>query len=393
MSIFVQITSYRSFDLVPTVRDCIEKSKDREGLHFGLCIQQDDEIPRELNHERISVEITPYRQSAGHGSARRRAQQFYSGQDYVLQLDGGCRLAQGWDEILVEAIKLSGSPKPIITNPANKFDPEKNQMENPDVSYKSQCYSFLSEAPSFWPVAMKNIIGLQKSRNISDHFFFAHGSHCVECPYDPELYWSEIESALTVRSFTLGYDIFHHFKPVVFRNYSNRRMNWNDDSEWWTKDKLSKSRFSSLVSGSLSEFGLGTARSTRDFELYSGIDYLGRRIQKDVLSGLEPPCKFTDEKQWESNYMKDHAMLLSWDVSKIEDCDDYDYWLFAIEDQNGAVINRQDIRWERDKAIVEKKVSSKKVYFKSMADKVPSSLLIQPFSKSRGGLAKSKFAI
>jgi len=393
MSTFVQMTAYRGFDVVPTVRDCIEKAKDREGLHFGICLQQDEDVPNELKHERISIERVPVKQSPGHGWARSKAQQFYAGQDYTLQIDAGCRFAEGWDEMLVEALKLTASPKPIITNPANKFDAEKNQREYPEVAYKAQCYQFFSDAPGFWPVAMKNIVAVQRARVISDHFFFAHGSHCVECPYDPELYYSEVEAALTLRSFTLGYDIFHHFRPAVFRNYAPRPMNWNDDPEWWSKDRSSKSRFAALVSGSLGEYGLGSVRSAREFELYSGIDYAGRRVQKDVVSGVEPPCKFVDEKQWESNYMRDHAMVVSWDPSKIEDSEDYDYWLFAIEDSSGSVINRQDLRWERDKALMEKKASSKKIYFKSIGERTPAALVIQPFSKSKGALSKSKFPI
>lgn len=393
MSIFVQIVGYKGFDVLPTVRDCIEKSKDRDSLHFGIVLQQDEEISPVLVHERIKVERVSIAESLGHGWARRKAQAMYGGQDYTLQIDAGCRMAPNWDEGLIQALKMTGSQRPIVTNPSNKFNVEKNELEFPDVSYKSQAFQFFAETPYFWPVALKNIVAMQRARNISDHFFFAEGRHCTECPYDPELYFSEIESALSVRSFTLGYDIFHHFRPFVFRNYSPRTMNWNDDQDWWLKDRRSKERFVDLVEGRLAEFGLGSVRSLREWELYSGVDYKGRRLQKDAISGIEPPCNFQNDEKWESDYMKDHSIVAAWDASKIEDSEDYDYWLFAVEDETGAVIHRQDLRWERDRPLLEKKLAAKKIFFKSVANRKPSKLLIQPFSKSKGALSQVKFDI
>lgn len=391
MSIFVQMTCYRGFDLIATVRDCIQKAKDRENLFFGICLQQDEEVPQELVHERIKVEVLPIKESKGHGLARRKAQALYGGQDYTLQIDSGARFVENWDEGLKEALKLTGSPKALVTNPANKFTPETDILEFPEVSYKSQAFQFLTETPSYWPAPLKNIVAMQKARNISDHFFFTEGKHCVECPYDPELYFSEIESAITLRSFTLGYDLFHHFKPFVFRNYNPRMMHWNDDPDWWEKDRDSKRRFLDLVEGRCE--GLGTERTARDFELYSGVDFKGRRLQKDTVAGIEPPCKFQDDVKWEAEYMKDYFILVSWDPSKIEDCDDYDYWFFAVEDSAGGVINRQDLRWERDKHLLEKNGNAKKIFLKTFDNRKPARIAIQPFSKSRGALAKVTFDI
>jgi len=392
MSIFIQMVSYKNFDVVQTVRDCIERAKDKEGLHFGLCLQQDEDVPAELNHPHIKIERVPFKQSPGHGWARAKAQSMYDGQDYTLQLESGCRLADGWDDQLIGALKTVGSERAVITNPANKFNPANSEREFPEVAYKAQCYQFLFSTPSYWPVALKNVNAIQRARNISDHFFFTRGEHCKEVAYDPNLYYSEVESALTLRSFTLGYELFHHFKPVVFRNYTHRPMNWSDDSDWWAKDKESKSRFNLLLLGS-PEFGLGSVRSLKDFELYSGVDFIGRRLQRDANTGVEPPCKFEDDAKWQASYMRDFSITASWDPIKVESSDDYDYWAFTIEDDSNAVISRQDLRWERDKDILEKKISYKKVFFKAQSDRMPSKVGIQPFSKSKGALNKVIFDI
>lgn len=393
MSIFVQLTSYRNFDVVTTVRDCITKAKDQDGLHFGIVLQQDEDVPAELNHERIKVERVQIKDSLGHGWARSRAQAMYGGQDFTLQVDAGCRFAEGWDEELIRALGIAGGERAIVTNPANMFNPTNGNLEFKDTAYKLQAFQFYFDAPSFWPVAMKGAVAMQRARSVSDHFLFTQGRHCTECPYDPGLYYSEIEAAITLRSYTLGYDIYHHFKPLVFRNYAPRPMNWSDDTEWWLKDKASKARFAALVRGEATEFGLGTARSARDFELYSGIDFVGKALQRDVVSGGEPPSKYENEDAWRAGYMRDHSMSVSWDPDKIEAADDYDYWLFTVEDAAGVVINRQDLRWERDKDALERRVRAKKIFFKAPANMRPAKIGIQPFSKGRGALAKATFDV
>lgn len=391
MSIFIQMTAYKNFEVLQTVRDCIEKSKNKDDLHFGIVLQQDEDVPVELNHERIRVHKVPIKDSNGHGWARSVAQSMYNGQDFTLQIDTGCRFAAGWDQELIQALAVVGSERPMITNPANKFNTANGELENIDVAYKLQAFQFLFDTPSFWPIPMKGAVAPSRARNVSDHFMFTQGRHCVECPYDPSLYYSEVECATTLRSFTLGYDIFHYHKPFVFRNYAVRPMNWNDDSDWWLKDRTSKASFGELIKGNLTNFGLGSARTARDFELYSGIDFAGRRLQRDTVAGAEPPCKFVDDATWEAGYMKDYSIVASWDNNKIENCEDLDYWLFAIEDASGAVINRQDLRWERDKPALEKRISAKRVFFKAASVVKPARLVIQPHSKSKGALERVTF--
>ena len=393
MSIFIHMTAYRGFDVVPTVLDCLDKAKHRDDVHFGICLQQDEEVPSELVRDRIVVDRIPIRDSLGHGWARSRAQSIYNGQDFSLQIDSGCRFIPNWDEQMIQALLVTGSGKAIITNPANNFNFTSGELEHKEVSYKLQPFQFVENTPSVWPSPLKGAVALQRASIASDHFMFAHGTHCRECPHDPELYYTELECAVTLRSFTLGYDIFNHFKPTVFRNYGPRLMHWNDDADWWQKDWSSKARFSKLINGELTQFGLGGVRSARDFELYSGIDLKGRRIQRDVLSSSVPPIKFEDEAKWESNYMKDYAITVTWDPSKIEHCDDYDYWLFDVEDASGNPFNRQDLRWERDKDALEKRTSSKKIFFKAMSSIKPAKIGIQPYSKSRGALTKVTFDI
>lgn len=394
MSIFVHLVSYRNFDVIPTIRDCIEKSSDKDNLHFGVCLQQDESTPHEIIHPRIKVHSVPSGESRGPGWARSMAQSFYEGQDYQMQIVSGSRFAEGWDEKLIAALGQTGSPKPIITNYPNKYNPASGEKELPEIAFRNQIYQMLAGLPVTWPSPMKGVTSMLPSRWVSNDFFFSHGSHCLDVKADPELYYSELESALTLRSFCAGYDVFNHFTPLVWKDYSPRPWNWNDDQEWWLKDRASKARFNNLINEEQKgEYGLSGLRSLRDFELYTGIDFKGKRLQKSTVSGDNPPCKYENDDQWEREYMKDYLITVNWDIDQIERCDDYDYWYFAVEDEFGNIINRQDLRLEQDANSIQFKSNFKKIYFKAMNKAVPAKICIQPFSKSKGGLKKVKFDI
>jgi len=389
MSIFVQIVSYKNFDVVPTVRNCIEKAKDKMGLYFGITLQQDEDVPSELSHERIKVVKVPFRESKGHGWARRQAQDLYSGQDYTIQVEAGSRFADNWDEELINTLNSLGE-RAIITNYANKFDINTGNPEVQEYAFKPAVYSY-SDVPVTWANPMKGVQSVVKGRWISDHFFFAKGFHCNEVKHDPEIYYSDIESSLTLKSFCAGFDIYHHNKPLIWRDYTNRPMNWQDDSDWWAKDEEGKKKFRDLSEVRTSE--LPGTRSLRDFELYSGIDFKNKRLQKTTVNGTDPPCAYQNEDQWNKDYMKDYSIVVSWDVNEIEKSDDYDYWYFSVEDDTDFTIFRQDLRVDRDADVLNFKVNYKKIFFKATDGRVPTKICVWPVSKTKGWLKKSKFPL
>lgn len=390
MSIFVQMVSYKNFDVLPTIKDCISKCSDKNGLHFGICLQQNEPVPPELNHSRIKVSSVPFAESPGPGWARSQAQNFYEGQDYVLQIDAGSRFLQNWDLELIGALSGINATKPIITNFPNRFNPSGGELEQPSLSYKIHVYSFNQSALA-WPSPMKGVASIAKSACINESFFFVRGEHSKECRYDPSIYSSESESALSLRSFTLGYDFFSHFKPVVWRDYSPRPANWQDDPNWVLKDMQSKKRFADLVDGKLQEFGLGGVRTVRDFELFSGIDFKNKRLQRSTTMGAEPPCKYENDTQWNDEYTKDYSMTVSWDINEIEKCEDYDYWYFTVEDEGDQTLVRQDIRLENEADLINFKRNYRKIAFRVVGNKVPKKICVWPVSKSKGWLKKSKF--
>jgi hypothetical protein len=55
-------------------------------------------------------------------------------------------------------------------------------------------------------------------RFLAAGFLFTPGRFVREVPYDPELYFTGEESAMTVPAFTNGYDLFHPAENIIWRD-------------------------------------------------------------------------------------------------------------------------------------------------------------------------------
>jgi hypothetical protein len=198
-----------------------------------------------------------------------------------------------------------------------------------------------------------------------------------------------LDSVLTIKSFTSGYDLFNHFVPVAWMNYGQRPRHWDDHQDWWLLARASADRFAAMLSGE----GLGSVRTLQDYQRYSGLDFLGRKVHREVYSGKNPPMAYSDDLSWERAMSKDYSITVSWGTDEIEKCDDYDHWQFSVEDAAGNDILRYDLRPDRESPTLEFKTNWRRVVLKAFDGRVPTTFSICPVSKSRGQLRKSRWLI
>lgn len=324
-SIFVQIASYRDSELVPTIRDCLAKSSGENQINFGLVWQRDDSERLGEYGQMDSVRIidVPWYESKGLGWARSLTQSLYKNEDYTLQLDSHHRFTKDWDTILINMLEglKDQSPKPFLTSYAPGYDPSDDRFLNP-TPCKVLPHDFKSSGTIWFnPVLMsdyKTVNRPVRAVLASGHFFFTLGNHCVEYKYDPDLYFAGDEITLTVRSYTMGYDLYHPHVSVVWHHYgrNDRPKHWGDhdnkaklsnviDKTWGERDSISKEKIRFLLAGGdLGDYGLGKDRSLADFEKYSGIDFKKKRIQKRTIMGYEPPVSYENEDQWNKEFEK-----------------------------------------------------------------------------------------
>lgn len=409
--IFVQIAAYRDPELVPTIQDCIAKAKYKSDLRFGICWQreeQDESLRDFQGNKAFRVDTIPWHESKGLCWARSRIQGLYDGEHFTLQLDSHHRFAPNWDEHLLKCMELTGSSKPIVTAYAGMYDPETNRKMGKEP-FKMVADRFTpSGTILFRPHAIKNWDKLSspvRARFVSGHFFFTVGKHCQEYKYDPNLYFAGDEISLSIRSFTLGYDLFHPHRTYVWHEYTRkgRVKHWDDHSvknrdlvgaAWHERDQISKKRLRKMLreednDADIGEYGLGAVRTHRDYELYAGIDFAKRRLHRETVQGLEPPCSYVDDAQWERAFLSDYRLALRWKIEDIEKCEDYHFIYFGIEDASGNVLFRYDASSTAPETQLVS--DSKEVQFS--ASSAPAKLVIWPVSRSKGWLKKVTYAL
>lgn len=407
--IFVQIASYRDPELLPTIRDCINKAAHPENLTFGVCWQHDsedslEEIGRLSNVTTIDV---PWEQSKGVCWARSLIQKLWTTEKYTLQLDSHHRFAMNWDTQLIEMFRQTGSEKPLLGSYGGNYNPKTNKVINHDpyimVADKFNSTGNLLFKPGRIP-NWKTLTSPVRARFVSGHYYFTLGIHCQECPYDPSLYFTGEEETLSLRSYTLGYDLFHPHRLLIWHEYTRegRTKHWTDHDEklkeqnqtdltWWERDLASKKRVRKLLcdedNGSdLDVYTLGTSRSRQDYERYTGLDFLNQRMQNTTSKGVEPPSVFIDADTWEASFLSEYCIKIKWKATDITSCTDYIFWALNIEDSTNKLIFRDDIIDTPLGPYFSKQKLDKVVTF-SAASK-PFRAILWPYSNTQGWLSK-----
>lgn len=333
--IFVQIASYRDPELVPTIQSCMENCSDPSRLRFGIVWQyhEQDAFNKQfepyLEHPQFEVMPVVWNESKGMCWARSHTQYMWQAETYTLQLDSHMRFAQNWDLFLIECMHMTGSEKPLLTAYCGAYE-----AENPDYPLTEQPFQMIPTKFSdhgtipFIATSMHQVpVAPVPARFVSGHFFFTLGQHCREYLYDPELYFAGDEISLSIRSYTLGYDLYHPHRNVIWHDYCSyeRRKHWGDHTNtepevttaWWERDRISKSRLRQLLGEEynghqLEPYGLGTKRSHAEYEAYAGIDFARRRLHPDAVNGRLPPTFQLGDKKWvdlESTYVIDFSVL------------------------------------------------------------------------------------
>jgi hypothetical protein len=303
-TIFVAIAAYLDYEIKYTILDCINKAKHPENLYFSVCLQYDenegtnesciDELVQKYN---IKVVKYHHTQSEGGCWARNQAQLAYNGEKYSLQIDSHTRLLQNWDEI---AISDYNKLKQTINKPLLSFLPPSyfrkddlgidynfTHIEEPD---KIHIPKFESLTAEYWPQHNGYSNELRTDYNninvriLYGGFVFGDGNWVKQIIQDPEHYYTGEEFALTIRSFTHGYDIFTpsrilawhrcHYNPLK-KHYTN-----NPQEVGNAKHRHAMERLRKLIEGEdLGIYGLGNVRTVEDYGNAAGIDFKNKVLK------------------------------------------------------------------------------------------------------------------
>lgn len=302
--IFVAIASYLDYEIRYTILDCIKKAKFPDNLVFSICLQYNnlpetgesciDDLIEICDLKILKFEFT---ESKGGCWARQLAQSNYNGEKYSLQVDSHTRFIENWDEILIKDFEelgekginpiLSFLPPPYHRDDQNGVDygykhtDRLDRLNIPKVKYISSDY---------WPdyggyeneidikYTPKNIILLYGG------FIFAEGQWVTVVEQDPYHYYTGEEFALTLRSYTNGYDIYTPSQIVAWHRTHNsvpkKHYNTVSKSESSERHRIAMIRLKKLIEGGdLGKYGLGSKRTLAQYEEFAGIDLKNRKLK------------------------------------------------------------------------------------------------------------------
>jgi len=406
MKIFIQIASYRDPELIPTIKDCINNSKYPENLVFGICRQfhpedKFDDLSEYNNDDRFRVINVPYLEAKGVCWARNQVQQLYKDEDYTLQIDSHMRFEKNWDETLIEMIhqlQEIGIPKPLLTGYVSSYNPQNDPEGRVRVPWRMTFDRFIPEGAVFFlPETIPNWEDIElpvPSRFYSAHFCFTLGVFSKEVQHNPEFYFHGEEISIAVRAFTHGYDLFHPHRVVLWHEYTRdgRTKHWDDDKEWWKLNNRAHNLNRLLFgmdgneqSGHNGKYGFGTVRTLRDYEIYSGLLFSKRAVQKYTLDKSYPPnpYDFNSEEEWITSFSTifKHCIDLNLDRAPF---DDYDFWVVAFHNSKGDTINRLDLNKDEVKQLQKDTTGVCKIWREFQTTEKPSYWVVWPYSSSKG---------
>jgi len=320
-TIFVSIASYNDPMLPHTLDNCLANARRPDAVRFGICWQSDPKEPVDVERFKRDPRFRIYEcltsESEGGSWARNIAQSHWDGETYSMQVDSHMAFAPGWDASLIRMMEGLPADKPLITVNAPLF--EMGPDETVCRSDMGNCVSALSSwdedmgwSPWFvWGARVRNGTGPVRNRFLSGNFIFSLGEWTDAVRQDPEhYYWGE-EFAITLRSYTHGYDFFVPDDLVVWHLHHTAappRRHWeHGDQVIRAKNKTAFERLHWLAYSDdpkatkpLGRYGLGSQRTRAEFERFSGMKLDAKLAHPDAFEGLPPnPNTITTDADWD----------------------------------------------------------------------------------------------
>jgi len=406
--IFIQIASYRDPQLIPTLKDCLEKAKYPENLVFSIAWQHSvgdtwDNLDEFKDDNRFRIVDIDYKEAKGACWARNLLQQNYTDEEFTLQLDSHHRFIENWDEELINmyhGLQDKGFGKPLLTGYISSYDPDNDPKDRIMVPWKMNFDRFIPEGAVFFlPASIDNHKELTEpipARFYSAHFAFAGGSFVKEVPHDPEYYFHGEEISIAVRAYTWGYDLFHPHKIIAWHEYTRkgRVKQWDDDKTWSEKNNTSHLRNRKLfeMDGLIKDidFGVydfGKVRTLEDYERYAGLSFKKRAVQKFTLDNNLAPNPPLYGQDFDDSFLRIFKHCIDVHRSSFTD-PDCSFWAVIFEDDIGGTLHRQDMNPDEIKAALSTSDEFIKIWRTFNTEKKPYKWVVWPHSESKSWLNK-----
>lgn len=288
-TIFVSIACYRDSDVVNTIHNLYSTALDPDRVFVGVYVQSDYDEDILLRYsldgllssgekfvKNILVVNQAHTTAVGVGMARYIIQKnLYAGEDYYLQIDSHSRFIYRWDAILIDQIKRrkGQNNKVIISTYPHSFEEYEEYRRGTfiDSTVKIEPNGLSIDGVYLQTSSIVKEKITEKVPFLAGGFIFAEGLFVDEVRYDKDIYFEGEETSLAARAYTHGWDIYNPSRAIVFHDYDRRgNRHWDHCSDWVTLDTASKKKYSAVISGKATSYGLGAVRTFDEWLKFAG---------------------------------------------------------------------------------------------------------------------------
>lgn len=300
-SIFIQIPSYRDYELPLTIKNAIDMASGTNALVFGVhnCVSYHGEVLVDIDTPdwaeiRYLESIAP--ENIGLQLSRHLANEQYSGEDYYLQIDSHMRFAKDWDLIAIKSLtkfKDLGIDKPLLTGyPGNYWYSDSEEFRD-RINSQFTRISFQEFTEQFENTLIPSQLasplpkGCGFTASVSGGAIFTLGEFAAIKPNKKIAFWGE-EILIAARAFTHGFTLLAVDDQFLWHLYygeggveKNRRHHcWQDWPDLWPQmDAESKKEVEHIFTQQIiSDEALGSIRSLEEYGIFSGLDFGKREV-------------------------------------------------------------------------------------------------------------------
>ena len=302
-SIFIQIPSYRDFEINKTIASAVNNASGQNTLHFGIhqCLLFDSEIVINTNYPdwvKINFTDSIAPENIGLQKSRYIANKFYGNEDYYFQIDAHMRFVKNWD---LKAIGMMnwyidiGISNPLITAYPSSYWYLDDGVTEHHTDYYPTKILFVQNLNQFKTtlIPLNTAYPTNKycgyTASVSGGCIFTLGSFAKIKPNQKIAFWGE-EPLIAARAFTHGFDLVTPPDHLVSHLYAEdkpfkkmrRHHVWNDFPEIWNEiDAISKAEYSSIFTDRrISDDALGSIRTLEEYEQFAGLNFKTGQIHQ-----------------------------------------------------------------------------------------------------------------
>lgn len=300
-SIFIQIPSYRDFELNKTIASAVNNASSQNTLHFGIhqCLLFDSEIVINTNYPdwvKISFVDSIAPENIGLQKSRYIANEFYDNEDYYFQIDAHMRFVKNWDLKAIEMMNWYidiGITNPLITAYPSSYWYLDDGVNEHHTDYYPTKIMFVQNLEQFKTtlIPLNTAYPTDKycayTYGVSGGCIFTFGSFAQIKPNIKIAFWGE-EPLIAARAFTHGFDLVTATEHLVSHLYTSdqpfsktrRHHVWRDFPKIWDEmDVISKAEYRSIFTDKrIGDDGLGTVRTLEEYEEFAGINFKDKEV-------------------------------------------------------------------------------------------------------------------